>query len=158
MFFFSTTSLQLIYLFASGGVHPQLLFIFLEYYSYKVVLAGTRLVLLVDGIQSVEHFPPINPLNLPVTECILKVLRSFCSTPSMGRRGSNLSAFQEQQQGSWVLVLVLVVQGSWLIQHHAQVKPKWSSHLSASLTTADSSFAHDTYRVTGKSLTIQQCH
>ena len=50
MFFFSTTSLQLIYLFASGGVHPQLLFIFLEYYSYKVVLAGTRLVLLVDGI------------------------------------------------------------------------------------------------------------
>ena len=27
-----------------------------------------------------HHFPPINPLNLPLTECILKVLRSFCST------------------------------------------------------------------------------
>ena len=151
MFFFSTTSLQLIYLFASGGVHPQLLFIFLEYYSYKVVLAGTRLVLLVVGIQSVEHFPPINPLNLPVTECILKVLRSFCSTSSMGRRRGNLSAFQEQQQAGY-LYLQYRVAGRY------NTKLKWSSHLSASLTTADSSFAHDTYRVTGKSLTIQQCH
>ena len=154
MFFFSTTSLQLIYLFASGGVHPQLLFIFLEYYSYKVVLAGTRLVLLVDGIQSVEHFPPINPLNLPVTECILKVLRSFCSTSSMGRRGGNLSAFQEQQQAGYLyLYLKYKVAG----RYNTKLKQS-SSHLSASLTTADSSFAHDTYRVTGKSLTIQQCH
>ena len=40
-----------------------------------------------------HHFPPINPLNLPLTECILKVLRSFCSTSSMGR--GNLSAFHK---------------------------------------------------------------